>query len=210
MAGLGRRQRDPHRFGIAHLADDDDVGRLANRGAQRRRKIRRVDADLDLLDQTAVVLVLVLDRILDRHDVPGVAPVDLLDDRRERRRLARSGRPADEHQPARQLREQLDRRRQPERRQSRHCGRQQPNRRRRAAALAMQVDAEAADAGDAKRGVGDARVAILPPRVRSEGRQHRLLDVEPVERPLGERDDLAVDADRRRRARHEQQVAAAA
>ena len=42
--------------GIAHLADDDDVGRLAERGAQRGREIRRVDADLDVLDQAAAVL----------------------------------------------------------------------------------------------------------------------------------------------------------
>ena len=70
--------------------------------------------------------------------------------------------------------------------------------------------AEAAEAGDAERGVGDARLAILPPRVRRQRRQHRLLDVEAVERPFGERDDLAVDANRRRRAGHEQQVAAVA
>ena len=54
VAGLGRRQRNPHRLGIAHLADDDDVGRLAQRGAQRGREVGRVDADLHLLDDAAV------------------------------------------------------------------------------------------------------------------------------------------------------------
>ena len=53
VPGLGRRQRDPHRLRVAHLADDDHVRRLPQRGAQRRREIRRVDADLDLLDDAA-------------------------------------------------------------------------------------------------------------------------------------------------------------
>ena len=69
MPGLRRRQRDPHRLGIAHLADDDHVGRLAQRRAQRGREIRRVDADLHLLDDARDVRVLVLDRILDGDDV---------------------------------------------------------------------------------------------------------------------------------------------
>ena len=132
-------------------------GAWRTRGAERGRKVRRVDADLDLLDDAAVVLVLVLDRILDGDDVARVAAVDLVDERRERRRLAGAGRPADEDQAARQLRQQLDRRRQAERREPRHARRQQPHGGRRAAALAMQVDAEAAEAGDAERRVGDAR-----------------------------------------------------
>ena len=108
MSRLRRRQRDPHRLGIAHLADDDDVGRLAQRGAQRGREVGRVDADLHLLDQALTVHVLVLDRILDGDDVPRLAAVDLLDQRRQRRRLARAGRAADEHEAARQARELLD------------------------------------------------------------------------------------------------------
>ena len=55
-----------------------------------------------------VMRVLVLDRILDGDDVAGVAAVDLVDDRRQRGRLAGAGRAADEHQAARQLRELLD------------------------------------------------------------------------------------------------------
>ncbi len=73
MPGLRRRERDPHRLGIAHLADDDDVGSLAHGGAQRRRKVRCVDADLDLFDHASTVRVLVLDRVFDGDDVPRVA-----------------------------------------------------------------------------------------------------------------------------------------
>ena len=114
MSGLAGRQRNLHRLRIAHLADDDDVGRLAKGGAQRGREIRRVDADLDLLDQAAAVRVLVFDRILDGDDVARVAQVDLVHERRQRGRLAGSGRTADQHQAARQPAQRLDRRRQAE------------------------------------------------------------------------------------------------
>ena len=87
VAGLRRRQRDPHGLGIAHLTDDDDVGRLAERSPQRGRKVRCVDADLDLLDDAGLMRVLVFDRIFDRDDVPCVAPVDFLYERGERRRF---------------------------------------------------------------------------------------------------------------------------
>ena len=210
VAGFRRAERDAHRFRIAHLADDDDVRRLTDRGAQCGRKVRRIDPHLDLLDETATVLVLVLDRIFDRDDVARVPPVDLLDQGGQRRRLARTRRPTDEDQPTRELRQQLDCRRQAKRRQARDPRRQQAHRRRGPAPLAVQVDAEAADAADAKRRVRDPCLAILPPCVRRERRQDRLLDVEPIERPFGERDDLAVDANRGRRAGHEQEVAAVA
>ena len=120
MPGLAGRDRDLHRFRIAHLADDDDVGRLAQRRAERGREVGRVDADLDLLDQALAMRMLVLDRIFDRDDVPRVAMVDLVDQRRQRRRLAGTGRTADEHQPARQTRERFDVRRQVQRREPRH------------------------------------------------------------------------------------------
>ena len=102
MAGFGRRERDAHRLRVAHLADHDHVGRLPQGGAQRSREIRRVDADLDLLDHAAVMDVLVLDRIFDGDDVARVAAVDLVDERGERRGLARSGRAADDRQAARE------------------------------------------------------------------------------------------------------------
>ena len=98
----------------------------------------------------------------------------------------------------------FDGRRQAERGEARHARRQQPDRRRGAAALAMQVDPEPADARDPEGRVGDVRVAVDAPRVRRQRRQHRFLDVHAVERPLGERLDAAVDAyataARRRRA----------
>ncbi len=210
VPGLPRRQRNPHRLGIAHLADDDDVGRLPDRRAQRRGEVRGIHADLDLLDDARVMDVLVLDRILDRDDVTGVAPVDFLDERREGRALARARRSADEDETSRQLRQQLDRRRQPERREPWHARRQQSHGGGGPAALPVQIDPEAADARHAERGIHDVGFAVDSPGVRRQRGKHGLFDVHAVERPFGQRLDAAVDPQRRRRPGHEQQVAAVA
>ena len=69
MARLRGVQRDRHRLGVAHLADQDDVRVLAERRAQRGGEARRVVADLALADHAADVVVGELDRILDRDDV---------------------------------------------------------------------------------------------------------------------------------------------
>ena len=61
----------------------------------------RVAVHLALVDEAALVLVDVLDRILDREDVLAALGVDLVDHRRQRRRLAAAGRAGDEHQAAR-------------------------------------------------------------------------------------------------------------
>ena len=60
MPGFRRGEGDAHRLGVAHLADHDHVGRLAQRRPQGGRKIGRVHADLDVLDEAAAVDVLVL------------------------------------------------------------------------------------------------------------------------------------------------------
>ena len=170
MTGFAGGERHLHRLGIAHLADDDDVGRLTKRGAKRGRKVRRVDADLHVLDDAAAVLMLVFDRILDGDDVARLAQVDLVDQRRQRRRLAGAGRAAEQDQPARDPRQRLDARREAERGQPRNHRRQPADRRRGAAALAVQVDAEPAEVRRAERGIGDSGLAVRLPRVRRQRR----------------------------------------
>ena len=77
-----------------------------------------------------------------------------------------------------------------------------------AAALVMQVDAEAAEVGRPERAVGDADVAIRLARVRRQRRHDRVRDFLAAERRLVERrHDAPSIADRRRRAGHEQQIA---
>ena len=112
--GLGDLQRRFDGLEIAHLADEHDVGILAQRGAQRVREAVGVAVHLALVDQAVLVLVDVLDRILDREDVLVALGVDLVDHRRQRRRLAAAGRAGDEHEAARPLGERRQHRRQPE------------------------------------------------------------------------------------------------
>ena len=69
VAGLGGVQRGLDGLLVAHFADEDDVGILAQRRAQRLGERRRVEPDLALVDHRAPVLVHELDRILDGDDV---------------------------------------------------------------------------------------------------------------------------------------------
>ena len=101
VAGLGRGQRDRDGLEVAQLADQDDVGVLPQHVLERVGEAVRVRADLALVDQRLLVAVQELDRVLDRHDVVGPRAVDQVDERGERRRLARTGRAGDEHETAR-------------------------------------------------------------------------------------------------------------
>ena len=114
VAGLGGGERGADRLEVAHLADEDHVGVLAERGAERLAEAGRVDADLALVDDAALVPVHELDRILDREDVVGAVAVDLVDHRGERRRLTGAGRAGDEDEAARLHRELGERGRQAE------------------------------------------------------------------------------------------------
>ena len=114
VAGLGRGQRGGDRLEVAHLADEDHVGVLAQRGLQRGGEALRVGAQLALVDEAALVGVQELDRVLDRHDVLVAGLVDLVDHSRQRGRLARAGGPGDEHEAARLARELVHDRGEPE------------------------------------------------------------------------------------------------
>ena len=114
MPGFGGLDRDRDGLEVAQLADQDDVGILAQRRAQRILERVGVGAHLALVDQALLVAVHELDRILDRDDVLVARLVDVVDHRAQRRRLARSGRAGHQHQPLVQLAQLQDVRRQPE------------------------------------------------------------------------------------------------
>ena len=92
VPGLRRLHGDFRRLRIANLADEDDVGILAENRSQRARK-RQLDflVDLRLVDARD----LIFNRILDRNDV-GLLGLDRAQRRAERRRLAAAGRTDDE------------------------------------------------------------------------------------------------------------------
>ena len=114
VAGLGSGDRGRDRLEVAHLAEEDHVGVLAERCAESLAEARRVCADLALVHDAPLVAMEELDRILDRDDVVVPRAVDLVDHRRERRRLARARRARDEHEAARPVCESRKARRQSE------------------------------------------------------------------------------------------------
>ena len=97
VAGLGGGQRGLDRREVTHLADQDDVRILTQDGAQTLRVGLRVGADLALIDDALVRRVDVLDRILQRDDVLIPRVVDLVEDRRQCRRLTGAGFTGDQH-----------------------------------------------------------------------------------------------------------------
>jgi len=87
VAGLGRRQRGRDGLRVAHLADEDDIGVLAQHASERRPEVGGVGTDLTLVDDRLLVGVQDLDRVLDGHDVAAHRRVDVVDHRGEGRRL---------------------------------------------------------------------------------------------------------------------------
>ena len=80
------------------LADQNDVGILAQRRQQRAREGGGVHADLALADQAVLAQVHELDRILDGEDVALFARVDVIDHGGERGGLAGAGLAGDQDQ----------------------------------------------------------------------------------------------------------------
>ena len=147
-----------------------------------------------------------LDRVLDGEDVLVPLGVDLVDHRRQRRRLAAAGRAGDEHQAARPLGQLADDRRQPELVEALDdLGNDAVDGGDRAA-LVEDVAAEAGDAADAEREVELERfLEALLLRVGQHAVGERL-GLGRSERRQIERPQVAVHANLRRRVRREVQV----
>ena len=137
-----------------------------------------------------------LDRVLDRDDVLLPRPVDVVDHRRERRRLARAGRAGDEDEPAVLLGEAPHAGRQVKRLERRDLARDDTADERDRAALPERVDAEARLTGPRSR--CRARRSTSKARWRSGvGPGHRCDD--RVEVLLGQRRLPVERLDQRRR-----------
>ena len=99
---------------VGDVGDDDDVRVLANRPVDRFGEVGSVDPDLALGDDGQLVRVEDLDRIFDGDDRDRAGAVDVVDDRRHRRALARARRTGDEDQSLFLVGEATDHRRQAE------------------------------------------------------------------------------------------------
>ncbi len=96
VAGLRRGERDFDRRAVAHFADEDDLRRLPQGGAQPARESVEIAAELALVEGGLLVLVHEFDRVLQRDHVDRLRLVDLVEDRGERGRLAAAGGAGDE------------------------------------------------------------------------------------------------------------------
>jgi hypothetical protein len=173
VARLGGLERRLRRLRVAQLADQDRVGVLAENTAERLREVEGVEPDLALVDDAIAIGMEDLDRILDRDDVLVPRAVDVVDHRREARRLAGAGRTRDEDQAAVLIRQPTDARRQPELLEARDIAGNHAKRERDRAALSIDVDAEARQPVG---GVGDVEVSGLVELLETLGHdaRHRL------------------------------------
>ena len=202
VAGLGGRQGGRDRLGVAQLADEDHIGVLAQHATQGLGERIGVTTHFALMDQCALGLVVELDRVFDRDDVRRHQLVDDVDHRRESRRLARPGRAGEQHEPARAQREIAGDRRSPQLLERVHPVGDVAQGDRDRPELAVDVRAEASDAG---RGVGEVDLAVLQELLAlavAHERERRALH--PLLRQrvgvAGHGDEVAVHPEQRRRA----------
>src|SRR5512143_2517467 len=210
VARVRRLERRVQRFEISNFADEDDVRVLPQHAAQRLAERRRIGADLALVDVRVDVAMEELDRILDRDHVGATTLVDVLDHRRERRRLAGACHPGHENETARLQRDLLEHRWKIELADrarliwnGAHGVAQRP-------ALLIDVDAEPTDARHADREVA----LLLFGELLDLARRHELfgqrLEILRAQRLVLERLQLTVDADRRRTSDLQMQVGSVA
>ena len=200
MAGLGGLEGDLCRLGVAELADEDDVRVLAQHAAERLAEALGVEPDLALVHDAPLVAVEDLDRVFDRDDVLAALRVDVVEHRRERRRLPRARRAGDEYEAAVLLREPPDARRQVQLREVRDFVRDDAEHERDRAALAEAVHAEARKP---RLGIRDVELAdlvedVCPRRGGGDRVEHRSEVCLDERRLLGERRELAVEPQHRR------------
>src|SRR5512139_659443 len=206
VAGFGGGQREADGFQVAQFADQDDVGVFPQRAAQGVGERQRVRADLALVDQALLALVHEFDRVLDGEDVRVLVLVDVVHHRCQRGRLARAGRPGDEHDAARLVRDLLEDGRAVELLQRQHLGRNRAEHRACAILLVEGVDAEACQRGDLEREVDFQRLLVHLALAVVHDVVHHSVHVLVLERRQVDAADVAADADHRRQAGRKVQV----
>ncbi len=99
MAGFRRAQGDLDRFLVAHLPDENDLGRLAQGRAQAVGVGIKINAQFTLVERGLLVRVHKFHRVFQRDDMDGLGLIDLVEDGGERGGFAGTGRAGDKDQP---------------------------------------------------------------------------------------------------------------
>jgi len=210
MAGFGGGYGNAHGFGVAHFADDDHIGSLAQGGAESSWKIRSVGADFDLLDNAANVGVLVLDGVFDDDDVARFAVIDFVDERGHGGGFTGAGGAAEEHETTREAGQVFDGGRKAKFAEGGDFGRQGADGGGGTGPFAMEIDAEAAETLNAIRGIGDSGVAKNFQGMLAESGDDGGFDFGAIENRVFDFADFPVLTNAGRSALNEEQVAAVA
>jgi hypothetical protein len=200
VAGFGRRQRQADGFQVAHFADQDDVRVFAQRRAQGVGEGQRVRPDFALVDQALLRFMHEFDRVLDGQDVAVVVFVDVIDHRRQRRRLARTGRPGDQHDAARVLGNFLEDFRAVQLFQRQHLGRNGPEDGGGAALLVEGIDPETRQVGNLEGEVALQRFFVNLALAVVHDVVHHAVHVLVLHRRQVDAAHVAVHPDHRRQA----------
>ncbi|MCY1283597.1 hypothetical protein D9M70_324800 [compost metagenome] len=157
-----------------------------------------VAVHLALVDQALLRFVDEFDRVLDGEDVVVLGVVQVVEHRRQGGRLARAGRPGDQHQAARHVGDLAEHLAHAELFHGQHFRGNGPEHRAGAAVLVERVDPEAGDARDLEGEVGLEELlvilALLVVHDVVDQRVHLLV----VERRQVDAPHVAVDPDHRR------------
>ena len=162
--------------------------------------------DFTLVDQAFLALVDKFDRILNGQDVGVIVGVDVIDHRRQRRRLARSGRAGHQNQPTRVAGDFLEEFGAAQILQRQDLGGNGPEHRRRAPVLIEGVDAEAGDAWQFEREVALQEFLVIAALLVVHDVVDQRVYFLGVQRRHVDAADVAIDADHRRQAGAEMQV----
>ena len=99
MTCLCSRQRRLDRLRGTHLTDQDHIRIFPERRVESLLIILHIGADLPLVDDRALRRVDIFDGILQRNNMKRPLPVDLLQDRCQRRGFSASGLPGHKNDP---------------------------------------------------------------------------------------------------------------
>ena len=108
VAGFGSFESDFNGFAIAHFADENYFGRLAQGGAQGESETGSVGVEFALVDGALFVAMQKLDGVFDGEDVKGLFLIHFVEDGGEGGRFAGAGRAGDEDDAVAQLHDFLE------------------------------------------------------------------------------------------------------